>query len=105
MATDVAISLGMGRGEFAGSLSSMRALCAMVIPLLYSQLFNVGQRLNVPGLHFYGVLLFTLAKDLLERSSPRRAQALITVHFMECVSTCLRFIRAQTVCVATNLRA
>ena len=51
MATDVAISLGMGRGEFAGSLSSMRALCAMVIPLLYSQLFNVGQRLNVPGLH------------------------------------------------------
>ena len=48
----------------------MRALCAMVIPLLYSQLFNLGQRLNVPGLHFYGVLLFTLAKDLMERSLP-----------------------------------
>ena len=70
MATDVAISLGMGRGEFAGSLSSMRALCAMVIPLLYSQLFDLGQRLNVPGLHFFGVLLFTLAKDLMERSLP-----------------------------------
>ena len=70
MATDVAISLGMGRGEFAGSLSSMRALCAMGIPLLYSQLFNLGQRLNVPGLHFYCVLLFTLAKDLMERSLP-----------------------------------
>ena len=65
---------GDRRGDLARdgplSLSSMRALCAMVIPLLYSKLFNLGQRLNVPGLPFYGVLFFTLAKDLMERSLP-----------------------------------
>ena len=48
MATDVAISLGMGRGEFA-AVEYARSL--RDAPSSYSELFSLGQRLNVPGLH------------------------------------------------------
>ena len=73
MASDIANSLGLGRGEFSGALSSLRALVAVVVPLLYGLLYNIGDRIRVPGLPFFGVVRTASPPSSHRRPSARRS--------------------------------
>ena len=67
--------MDFGRGEFSGALSSLRALTALVIPLFYSQLFRLGAAINVPGLPFFGVVVFSAITAVMQTRLPAELKA------------------------------
>jgi len=70
IATAHAVSAGWGRGEFSGALANMRALVAVVTPLILGRVYawsTTGGR-KYPGLPYQLVALSGLATELVWRS-------------------------------------
>lgn len=69
MATDLAVSEGMGKGEYAAAFANIRALTVITAPLVYAQAYSTFAAMGKPGWVWYTAAAIVAVAEALHMRS------------------------------------